>query len=356
MNLDDLALFRQLDSQDIIAQINNLPDQLENAYKLGMRLPLANFHDLKVVVIAGMGGSAIGADLVAAYISRECPVPIIVHRDYGLPAFASGPGALVIASSHSGNTEETLSAFEVGLARGCSLLAISTGGKLERMAAQNQVNAWRFEHNHAPRTAVGFSFGLLLAVFHRLGLIADPSKDLDEALHAMRNAQMSLRPDVPVVHNPAKRMAGQLYGRWVSVFSADYMAPVARRWKGQVSELAKAWAQYEYLPESDHNSLAGTENPPELIQKMIALFIRAPRIEQRNLKRLELTRMMFMQQGINTDFIDARGENPLAHLWTCVLMGDYTTYYLAMAYGVDPTPIALMDAFKAEMAEGTGAK
>lgn len=352
MNLDDLAYFKQLDSQDIIAQINGLPDQLERAYQAGLRLPLPDYRNIKVVIVTGMGGSAIGADLVAAYVSAECRVPVIVHRDYGLPAFASGPETLVIASSHSGNTEETLSAFEVGLARGCSLLAISTGGKLAALAEQNRVPAWRFEHNHAPRTAVGFSFGLLLAALYRLGLIADPQAALDEALHAMRNVQTNLRPDVPVVHNPAKRMAGQLMGRWVAVFSADYMSPVARRWKGQVSELAKAWAQYEYLPESDHNSLAGTENPPEVIRNMIALFIRAPKIEQRNLKRLTLTRNIFMQQGINTDVIEARGEGCLAHIWTAVLFGDYTTYYLSMAYGVDPTPITIMDAFKAEMAQG----
>ncbi len=353
MNLDDLALFKQLDSQDIVAQINRLPDQLADAYQLGLRLPLPDYRNIKVVVIAGMGGSAIGADLVSAYVAAECPVPVVVHRDYGLPAFASGPECLLIASSHSGNTEETLSSFELGLARGCSLLAISTGGKLASLAQQNKVAAWRFEHNHAPRTAVGFSFGLLLAAFQRLGFIADANDDLEEALHAMRNVQTNLRPDVPVVHNPAKRMAGQLFGRWVSVFSADYMAPVARRWKGQVSELAKAWAQFEYLPETDHNSLAGTENPPEVLQKMFALFIRAPHMEQRDKKRVELTRQMFMEQGINTDLIDGRGGNKLAHIWTGVLFADYSTYYLAMAYGVDPTPIALMDAFKAEMAKGT---
>jgi glucose/mannose-6-phosphate isomerase len=351
MNLDDLAIFKKLDSQDILEQINHLPDQLASAYQLGTRLPLPNLRNLKVIVVSGMGGSAIGADLAAAYVSDQCPVPVIVHRDYGLPAFASGPQSLVIASSHSGNTEETLSSFEAGLARGCSLVAISTGGKLAALAEQNGVPAWRFEHHHAPRMAVGFSFGLLIAIFHRLGLIADPGPALQEAVQAMRTLQGSLKPEVPASRNPAKRMAGQLYGRWISVFSADYMSPVARRWKGQVSELAKAWAQYEYLPESDHNSLAGTQNPEDLLQHMMALFIRAPKIQQRDLKRLELTRSIFMQQGINTDFIDGLGESSMAQIWTALIFGDYTTYYLAMAYGVDPTPIDLMDAFKAEMAK-----
>ena len=258
MNLDDLTLFRSLDNQDILGQINSLPDQLMYAYQLGLQLPLPALHGIQNVVIAGMGGSAIGADLVASYVADDCSTPVIVHRDYGLPGFASGPQSLLICSSHSGNTEETLASFEVGLARGCKLLVICTGGKLADLARQNNVPVWIFDHHHAPRTAVGFSFGLILAAIYRCGLIPDPAMELEEALHAMRNLQTNLKQEVPAVHNPAKRMAGQLYGRWISIFSADYLAPVARRWKGQISELAKAWAQYEYLPEADHNTLAGT--------------------------------------------------------------------------------------------------
>lgn len=350
MNLDDLALFRSVDTQDMIGQIDGLPNQLYAAYQLGLRLPLPAQHAIQQVVISGMGGSAIGADLVAAYVANQCNVPVIVHRDYGLPAFASGSNTLVITSSHSGNTEETISSFESGLARGCRLLAICTGGKLAEMAKHNDVPVWSFTHTHAPRTAVGFSFGLILAALVRFQLVPDAQAEIDEAIHAMKNAQTNLTPAVQAMHNPAKRMAGQLCGRWVSVFSADYLAPVARRWKGQISELAKAWAQYEYLPEADHNSLAGIEYPTDLMGKLIVLFLRAPGMHPRNQKRLELTRQMLLQNGIATDFVDGKGANSLAHIWTTLLFGDYSAYYLAMAYGVDPTPIAMLDAFKAEMA------
>jgi glucose/mannose-6-phosphate isomerase len=351
MNLDDLAYFHSLDSQDILSQINGLPDQLMDAYQLGMTLPLPEFKGIKTVLVAGMGGSAIGADLVSAYVANISPAPVIVHRDYGLPAWAKGPETLVITSSHSGNTEETIEAFDQAVKQGCQLLSISTGGKLAAMAETNHVTVWKFNHHHAPRTAVGFSFGLILAVLQRSGLIPDQSGEIDDALHAMRNLQTNLMADVQVTHNPAKRMAGQLYGRMVAVLSADYMSPVARRWKGQISELAKAWAQYEYLPEADHNTLAGTENPEAVLKNMVVLFLRAPGMYSRNQKRLDLTREMMMKQGITTDFVDARGEKPLAHIWTSIVYGDYTAYYLAMAYGVDPTPITIMDTFKAEMAK-----
>lgn len=248
MNLDDLALFHSVDSEGMIQQINGLPNQLIEAYQSGLSLPLPEVKGLQNVLVAGMGGSAIGADLVSSYVAGMCPVPVVVHRDYGLPAWARGAGTLVITSSHSGNTEETIEAFEQAIQRGCQVVSICTGGKLAQMAKAYGVPAWTFNHHHAPRTAVGFSFGLILALLQRTGNIPDQADDLDEALHAMRNLQTNLMAEIPTVHNPAKRLAGQLYGRWISVFSADYLSVVARRWKGQFSELAKAWGQFEYLP------------------------------------------------------------------------------------------------------------
>ena len=123
-----------------------------------------------------MGGSAIGADLVTTYVSSTCPVPVSVHRDYGLPAFAKGKETLMIASSHSGNTEETLEAFETALKNDCTVLVICTGGELAKRAKEKNIPVWTFHHTGQPRAAVGFSFGLLLALFARLKLIPDPAQ------------------------------------------------------------------------------------------------------------------------------------------------------------------------------------
>lgn len=349
MNLDDIASFSKTDPDHMLTHIDGLPDQLQQAWELGHQHPLPAWKDIDRVLVAGMGGSAIGADLLAAYAAPICRLPLIVHRDYGLPAWANGPHTLVIASSHSGNTEETLSSFERASQQGCLRLAITTGGMLAQAASQTGTPLWTFVHHGQPRAAVGFSFGLLLAVFARLGLIADPSKELAGALAAMRAQQSFLQAEVPVAHNPAKRMAGQLFGRWVMVIGSGVLAPVARRWKGQVNELAKAWAQYDYLPEADHNTVAGIAYPEEQLTKMMALFLRAPSDHPRNRLRTDLTRKIFMMEGLNTDFYDAQGDFPLAHLWTALHFGDYQAYYLAMAYGVDPTPIPAISALKKEM-------
>jgi glucose/mannose-6-phosphate isomerase len=146
-------------------------------------------------------------------------------------------------------------------------------------------------------------------------------------------------------------MAGQMLNRWVSVFGAEMLAPVARRWKGQISEVAKAWGQFEEIPEADHNTLAGIYHPESNLSNMVAIFLRAPTYHPKNSLRINLTKKTFMLQGIGTDFIDAAGATRLANQWTCLHYGDYVAYYLAMAYQENPTPIESIVNFKREMAE-----
>ncbi len=346
MNLDDFQSFPTIDARNILAEIDGLPDQLQLAWNLGQTLPLPGWRGIQRVVIAGMGGSAIGADLLNAYLAPICPTPLTIVRNYTLPAWARGKETLMIAASHSGNTEETLSAFDQALRNGCRVLAVCTGGKLAELAGAAGVPLWQFEHRGQPRAAVGYSFGLLLALFARLELIPNPAEDLAAAIAAMRAQQAWLRADVPIARNPAKRLAGQCVGRWVAVLAADHLVPVARRWKGQVSELAKAWGQFEELPEADHNTQAGVVNPAAALGQTMVLFLRSAGYHPRNLLRANLTKEIFMLEGLGTDFVDASGDSPLAQIWTALHFGDYTAYYLAMAYEVDPTPVDAIESLK----------
>ena len=351
MNLDDFSSFPRIDLQDMLTEIDGLPGQLQTAWDFGQTLSLPKWEGISRVLIAGMGGSAIGADLLAAYAAPHCPVPIFIHRDYALPAWARGPGTLVIASSHSGNTEETLSAFEQAVANKCRLLAVTRGGKLAAAAQEADAAMWKFEHEGQPRAAVGYSFGLLLAVFAQLGLLPDPTDELQNAVAAMREQQTHLRADVPATGNPAKRMAGQCIDRWVAVMGAGILTPVARRWKGQISEIAKAWGQFEFLPEANHNTLAGVVNPEDALAHTMVIFLRAKSNHSRNQLRIELTKQIFTDAGLAADFCDAQGNTPLAQLWTALHFGDYFAYYLAMAYDTDPTPVESIEGLKKRLQE-----
>ena len=352
MNLDDLEYFKKLDTLNMLGEIDHLPDQLIRAYELGTRHELPDVKDVRQVVIAGMGGSAIGADLLASYCGSLAPLPVSVHRDYGLPLYARGAETLVICSSHSGNTEETLDAFEAALRAECRIMVVCTGGELAKRAREKNLPVWTFEHTGQPRAAVGYSFGLLLALFERSGFLPYQKDALEDAVAAMKKTQARLKADIPAAKNPAKRYAGQLMGRWVTVVGSGLLTTVARRWKGQINEVAKAGANFEFIPETDHNTLAGTMNPEETLNAhTMTIFLCAPSDHPRNHVRMELTRKAFMLEGLNTDFIEARGKTPLAHIWTTILFGDYMAYYLAMAYGVDPTPIKALVDFKQSMSE-----
>ncbi|PKN99003.1 MAG: bifunctional phosphoglucose/phosphomannose isomerase [Chloroflexi bacterium HGW-Chloroflexi-4] len=339
MNLDSHDQFSSIDIDDMRSQIASLPDQLQKAWKLGLTLQLPGMTLVQRVVISGMGGSAIGADLLASFLMDRVTVPIIVQRNYGLPAFAFGKETLVVVSSHSGNTEEAISAFEEACRSNCQVMVITTGGKILADAQSAHVPAWVFVHEGQPRSALGYTFGLLLALFVRLGLVSDLGSEIEQTVKLMRELQTKIEIECPVKSNPAKRLAGQLVGRHITVFGSGFMAPVARRWKCQINECAKTIASFESLPEADHNTLAGICFPQEALDKEMAVFLFASTDGERNQKRVVETKQIMMLEGINTDQVDARGQNKLEQLWSTVLFGDYVAYYLAMAYEVDPTAI-----------------
>ncbi len=359
MNLDEPATFEKLDSLNMQGEIDHLPDQLLEAWELGQGQPLPwEGGSIRQVVLAGMGGSAIGADLLAAYLAPTCRVPIFVWRDYGLPAWARGTETLVIVSSHTGDTEEPLSTYEAAIEAGCRRIAITTGGMLEKQALAAKEPVWKFEHGGQPRAAVGFSFGLLLAAFSRLGLTGEAveatTKVVTTTTEEMKKQQDKLLAAVPVVTNPAKRQAGQVMGRWVKIYGAGLLEPVARRWKTQLNELSKAGAGFEILPEADHNALAGILNPLEIQSHTLTIFLRSSFEHDRNQLRTELTRHSFMVEGLNTDMYTAKGDTALAQMWTALHFGDYMAFYLAMLYGVDPTPVEALTNFKAAMKVASG--
>lgn len=350
MDLNHYQAFDQLDRQNMLGHIDGLPDQLKAAWEMGKSKPLPAWQGIQQVIIAGMGGSAISGDLLQAYVAHHCKIPMVVQRDYDLPVWARGEETLAIISSHSGNTEETLSAFEQAIANRCRTVAVTTGGMLAEKAAKLNTPCWQYAYPSQPRAAVGYSFSLMLAILWRLNLFADPSREFLGAIEQMKNSQKYLKADIPVTQNPAKRMAGQLIDRWVVIIASGILAPVARRMKAQINEISKAWAQYDQIPEANHNTLAGIENPGGLLSRMIVLFLRVPAEKSPNQKRLNLTKTAFMLQGLGTDFIDAPGNTPLANLWCSLHFGDYLAYYLAMSYDVDPTPVEIIEDFKREIA------
>jgi glucose/mannose-6-phosphate isomerase len=302
--------------------------------------------------VCGMGGSAIGGDLVRAYVEPLARRPIMIWRGYDLPPALATPETMLIASSHSGDTEETLAAFSSAHEAGASCLAITRGGKLGDLARAAGVPVWSFKHEGQPRAAVGWIAGLLLSALCRLRVIPDQSEEVGMAMRAMREQQAELKADVPVVGNPAKRLAGQFTARHVVIVGGGLLAPVARRWRTQLAEMAKSLAQFEVLPEADHNMVAGVMQPAKAIESTMMVFLTATGDDPRLLARANATRKIMMVEGFNTDRVEGRGDSRLTQQWTSLHFGDYVAFYLAMAYGFDPTPIPTITELKLLLAGG----
>jgi glucose/mannose-6-phosphate isomerase len=351
INLDDLTTYQQLDPAGMFGHIAALPDQCEAGWKLMQPVDLpAAFSQVDQIVVSAMGGSAMGGSLLASLIADECRVPLLVVRDYVLPAFVSGSSSLVIGASYSGETEETLTIFDEAHRRGCQLLALTTGGTLARRANANGASLATFAYKAQPRAALGYAFAPLLALLCRLGLVADKSADLAEAVTVMRAWQKEIEPSSPVSRNSAKRLAGQMMGRYVVAWGSGHLAEVARRWKTQINENAKQWAAFEVLPEADHNAICGTL-PDEVTAKAIVVFLTSTLDHPRTQKHHAISRQVLMTSGVNTEAVAARGNSALAQMLSTIHYGDYVSGYLGLLNQVDPTAIAGIVELKARMAE-----
>ncbi|MFN2292708.1 MAG: bifunctional phosphoglucose/phosphomannose isomerase [Anaerolineae bacterium] len=350
VDLDDLDLLHEIDEKDMLGHVANLGQQCRDAWEATKGLELSGRHlEADRVMITGMGGSAIGGDLAAAVVEATSPLPITVHRDYELPGYVDDQ-TVVIASSYSGKTEETLSSFKIAHDRGCPLVAVTTGGRLAELAAEWDVPLVRFNYQSQPRAALGHSLFSLLGVLHALGLGGKLEADLEEAMAVLDQQKAELQPEAAYDQNRAKQLAQDMAGRIPIIVGAGPLAPVARRWKTQFNENAKSWAYFEVLPEMDHNALSGIEFPPEAKDWLYVFFLRFEGLHSRVRLRIDLTHRIFGDQGIATQQVDVPGESVLAQIMAGVQLGDYVSCYAALLNRTDPTAIGAIEGLKKEMA------
>ncbi|MEE8345965.1 MAG: bifunctional phosphoglucose/phosphomannose isomerase [Dehalococcoidia bacterium] len=349
--LDDPKARARIDPGGMGAAVRDLPDQCRAAWEEARRLELpADYREIDRIVILGMGGSAIAGDIFRLLLARECPVPVMNHRHYDLPPYVGGR-TLLIAASFSGNTEETLSAFQQGLATAAKKLVLTTGGRLLTTARANGVPAFVFQFGGEPRSAFGYGLMPLLAVAETTGLMQGIERDVEEALAAMESLRSRIGEEVPLADNAAKQLAVKLAGRLPVIYGAEVLAEVAHRWKTQINESTKVWAFYEQLPEASHNALVSYELPREIARLVYVVYLRSPDFHPRVALHHDFSQRALAGAQVEYAEVWAEGRSALAQAMTCVLMGDYLSYYLALLNGVDPTPTAVIDNLKAWLAQ-----
>jgi glucose/mannose-6-phosphate isomerase len=335
----------------MLQHLHDFPKQCQRAWQKALKFDLPrDYARVDRAIILGMGGSAIGGELVRRLVLLENRLPAWVHRGYDSPP-SLNKETLLIASSYSGNTEETLSSFAESLQTPSKKLVLTRGGKLKELAEKEGIPVFLIDYEAPPRAAFPHSFIPLLGIFHKLGLLEDKSADFKEAMQVLNKLSAELAESTPLASNPAKRLSTKLSGKLAVIYGAGILSEVAQRWKTQLNENSKAWAFYEVFPELNHNAVVGYEFPPELRKRILVVLLYSSLLHPRISIRYRLTVEILTKAKVSYEPVQAIGESPLAQMMSLVLLGDYVSFYLAILNSVDPTPVAAIDYLKSRLAE-----
>ncbi|MDP1808509.1 MAG: bifunctional phosphoglucose/phosphomannose isomerase [Actinomycetota bacterium] len=351
INLDDIASVAATDRAGMLDEMAGFGDQCEQAVDIARRaqLPIEPSGIANIVVL-GMGGSGISGDVCRVLFDDVLTVPLQVNRHYRLPAYV-GPGTLVLAVSYSGNTEETLAALDEAGQRGAKAVCVSSGGKISQMAKDKGLPLVQIPAGLQPRAALGYLSLPPAVVLERLGLVPDLTAAVTEAVNLLHHQSARLRPQEPESSNPAKQLARRLLGRLPVIYGSEGVTSLAAfRFKCQINENAKQPANWNLLPELDHNEITGWQCLEDISRRFHLIFLRDAEEHPQVKKRVEVTRDLIIDQFCGADEFWSSGASKLARLLSLVYLGDFTSAYLALLNGVDPSPVERIELLKKRLA------
>lgn len=342
--LDDLKMIHHRDAQDSLGIVANQYEQLK--YEFDCDVSKINFSQIKNIIVGGMGGSALAAGMFQTWPKVRLPFEVV--KNYDLPEYASSE-TLFIASSYSGNTEETLSAIKQAQEKNCQIIVISAGGELAEIAEDKSYPYLKLPDGKQPRMAVFYNFAALVQIFVRAGLVnEDKLTDLHNAANWLGEQASELLPDQATVKNQAKQIAQELVGNSVVVYSGPKLFPAAYKWKININENSKNIAWCNQLPEFNHNEFLGwTSHPVDKPYKVVELKsnLENPRTQ----KRFEITEKLLSGKRPHPLSINAAGKTELEQLLWVIQLGDFVSIYLALLNGINPTPVELIEKLKQEL-------
>ncbi len=340
--LDDLKMIHQKDSQDALGAVAKQWQQLKYEFDV----PAVDTAGCKNIILGGMGGSALAAAILTSWPGTSLPFEIV--KNYDLPEYADG-STLFIASSYSGNTEETLSALKQAEDRGCQVIIITAGGELERTASSKEYPFFKIPSGLQPRMAVFYNFAALVKLFSLSGLTSgEKLTELKRTADWLGEQANELLPDVPASKNRAKQRAQELMGSSAVIYSGPNLYPAAYKWKININENAKSIAWCNQYPEFNHNEFLGwTSHPVDKPYKIVEL--RSNLENERVQKRFDVSERLLSGKRPHPEIVNARGGSELEHLLWTIQLGDFVSIYLALLNGLDPSPVELIERLKSEL-------
>lgn len=346
--LDDMKVLSQRDPSGALGIARAQFEQVK--FPVDIKNPENDGREIKQIIVAGMGGSALAALLVKSWLGNELLLPFEVIRTYNLPAYV-GPNTLVIVSSYSGNTEEALSCLEEARERGAQIATIASGGKLETAATENSIALAVIPGHIQPRMAVIYNLRALVAMLVHFGMV-NPNKfdEIATAANWLQDETAKWAKEVTVDKNTAKQLALMAVGKTPVFYAGSLMAPVAYKWKISWNENAKNVSFWSELPEFNHNEFIGWSSHP--IEKPFAVFDLISHFEHpRILKRFEVSDRLLSGKRPKAHRVEFEGDTPIKQMLWASILADFTSIYVAILNGVDPTPVDLVEKLKHELAK-----
>jgi glucose/mannose-6-phosphate isomerase len=342
--LDDLKLIHARDAQDALGVASKQSKQLLHDFQVDTSE--VDFDRIDNVLVGGMGGSALASLLFTSWPGLSVPFEVV--RAYDIPAYANG-STLFIASSYSGNTEETLSALAQAEKSDCQIVVIASGGKLGDVALSKGYPFYRIPSGYQPRMATLYNYSALVQLFEGTDLAQSTIQELKDTARWLREQAELYLPEVPTARNPAKQLALELAGSSVVIYAGTKLSPAAYKWKISMNENAKTVAWWNQLPEYNHNEFLGwTSHPIQKPYKVIEL--RSNLEHQQVVKRFEVSDRLLSGKRPAPEIVEVAGETHLQQLLWTVQYGDFVSLYLALLNGLNPTPVDIIERLKQQLA------
>lgn len=351
--LDNIEEIKRIDKSCMLAFCVDAAKHYENAVQIAERVEV-DYPKPKSIIVAGMGGSAIGGEFLKDWANDTLTIPVEICKEYTLPAHVD-KHTLTFIVSYSGETEETLSAFLDAIKRNCMIVCISSGGTLLDFAEKLEIPSVRVPEGIPPRAALPYLFASKLIIMEKLGLMANVKAEIFEAITVLRKVCGENAPEKPLEENFSKKLASHIYETIPVVYSFGFYHSVAQRFKQQFNENSKIPSKWEVFPELNHNEVAGWEKTEKLADLFSAVIIR-DKCEPEQIKcRIEATKELMSGKVKGIYEVWSRGEGRLAKMLSTTIIGDFTSVYLAILRGVDPTPVKTISMLKDKISK-TGLK
>ncbi len=352
--IDTKEKIAEIDKENVLGSIEALPDQLRQAWSETQKININLDKDVWNVVVAGMGGSGLGADLVKHLFKSELKIPVEVYNSYKLPGYA-GENTLVVLSSYSGNTEEVLACAEQAKAVSAQILVITSGGKLAEIAQENDYPAYIIEPEYnpsgQPRMAIGYAVVGLMGLLNKAEIISVSDPEIEQAVETVIHTAHDCRVEKEAETNPAKTLAFNLVDRRPNFVGAEFITGALHVVRNQFHENAKTFAEYYQIPEINHHLMESLQLPHSNALDNIFLFINSKLYLERNQTRMELTQEAVEKQDIQTLAIHLQSADKLSQVFELITIMAYTNFYLAIMHKTDPSQIPMVDWFKKKLKE-----